>query len=54
MSDAITPEARAPDRLDTAPPIAAEAGGCSSKDTMRAAAAKAGKGDLLDHRRPVE
>ena len=49
MSDAITSndpgaDARAPDRLDTAP----EGGGCSSKDTMREAARKAGQSDLLD------
>ena len=44
MSDAITSATRAPDRLDTAP----EAGGCSSKDTMREAAKKAGQSDLLD------
>lgn len=44
MSDAISSQTRAPDRLDTAP---AE-GGCSSKDTMREAAKKAGKSDVLD------
>ena len=37
--------ARAPDRIDLATP---EAGGCSSKDTLRDAARQAGKSDILD------
>ena len=44
MSEAITPDQRSRDRLDTAP----EAGGCASGDTMREAARKAGKSDILD------
>lgn len=42
---ALNAQARAPDRIDLAAP---EAGGCSSKDTMRDAARKAGKSDVLD------
>jgi 3,8-divinyl chlorophyllide a/chlorophyllide a reductase subunit Y len=37
---------REPDRLDLAPPPAE--GGCSSKDTLRAAAEQAGKAEILD------
>ncbi|NCP19131.1 MAG: chlorophyllide a reductase subunit Y [Erythrobacter sp.] len=49
MSDAITSDTRAADRLDLATPTADEgAGGCSSKDTMQEAARKAGKSDILD------
>ncbi len=44
MSEAITPDQRSRDRLDTVP----EAGGCASGDTMREAARKAGKSDILD------
>ena len=46
MSDLETP-ARARDRLDLAAP-AADAGGCSSGDTLRAAAVQAGKSEVLD------
>ena len=45
MTSAAPP--REPDRLDLAAPVAE--GGCASKDTMRAAAADAGKRDILDH-----
>jgi chlorophyllide a reductase subunit Y len=44
MTSAAPP--REPDRLDLAAPVAE--GGCASKDTMRAAAADAGKRDILD------
>ncbi|MBY8337809.1 chlorophyllide a reductase subunit Y [Alteriqipengyuania sp. NZ-12B] len=45
MSDAITSGTRAADRLDLGKP---EEGGCASGDTMREAARKAGKSDILD------
>lgn len=46
MTDLATEVARAPDRidLDSAP----EAGGCASGETLREAAAKAGKAEILD------
>lgn len=49
MTESITPstrpEARSADRLDLAKP---EEGGCANGDTMREAARKAGKSDILD------
>jgi 3,8-divinyl chlorophyllide a/chlorophyllide a reductase subunit Y len=42
---ALAETTRAPDRLDLAAP---EAGGCSSKDTLRDAARQAGKSEILD------
>ncbi|MEL7684660.1 chlorophyllide a reductase subunit Y [Citromicrobium bathyomarinum] len=45
MSDAIIPDTRSADRLDLGKP---DEGGCASGDTMREAARKAGKSDILD------
>ena len=45
--DAFTAQGRVPDRLDLVQPAAGE-GGCSSKDTMRDAARKAGASEILD------
>ncbi len=45
MTETTALTERAPDRLDLA---AAPEGGCSSKDTMREAARKAGKSEVLD------
>ncbi|MDN3644764.1 chlorophyllide a reductase subunit Y [Pontixanthobacter aestiaquae] len=53
MSDAFAPTARpakrAPDRIDLAPALEAESAGChGGAETMREAAKKAGKSDILD------
>ena len=45
--DAFAAQGRVPDRLDLVTASGGE-GGCSSKDTMRDAARKAGKSDILD------